>query len=114
MSDTELLREAARHIRYLAGPPTEWGMDSDDWVTFEVYEDQPKGFRRLIGRSRRPVRALHVAAWNPRVAHLVADLLESEAAHHDDDPSFGRGTVPLCDTWPHAVAIARALSAKES
>ena len=45
---------------------------------------------------------------DPRWA-AVADLLDNEARLHADDPSFDQGTDPLCDTWPHALRVARAL-----
>lgn len=115
MSDTELLREAARRIRETAdaATPGPWtNLDRGDRLIhlreddeFDYVVDEPMSHEG---------NADHIALWHPGTAHLVADLLESEAAHHDGDPSFGRGAVPLCDTWPHAVAIARALSAKEA
>lgn len=73
----DLLRRAAAHIRYLAGPPVEWDADSPDWETWEIREQDHRGWwSRLIGRTRRPTRALHVAAWDPKVAHHVAAMLD--------------------------------------
>lgn len=80
MTDTSRFRRTAAHIRYLAGAPTAWDADSDDWDIWEVRERDRRGWwSRLIGRTRRPTRALHIAAWNPATAHLVADLLDCAA-----------------------------------
>lgn len=54
-------------------------------------------------------QAQHIALWHPGLAPLVAAFLEAEADHHADDPSFERDTDPLCDAWPHVMAISRAL-----
>lgn len=98
-TQTDLLRRAADHIRYLAGDPVTWDADSTDWETWEVREQDKRGWwSRLIGRTRRPTRALHVAAWDPRTAHLVADWLESAAVDAEQIGADFR-----------AVAVARAL-----
>lgn len=115
-----LLRRAAAHIRYLAGDPVEWGMGSHDWVNFEVYEDEPKGWvRKLIARTLfRPTRAMHVAAWDPKAAHLVADWLESASDLHEP-PNRPPGCQWCADEdWPcadmrHAEAVARAVLGEE-
>lgn len=104
---SELLRRAAAHVRYLAGDPVEWDMDSHDWVNFEVYEDEPEGWvRKLVARTLgRPTRAMHVAAWDPKVAHLVAAWLEAVAKQEEYTMAeFGYRTAPA-----EALAAARAL-----
>jgi len=111
MSDTDLLREAATRIRYLAGPPVDWDADSHDWDVFEVREQDERGwFSRLIGRSRRPLRALHVAAWDPKVAHLVADMLACAASLDPSDrETVALGRCGMCGT-AHLTDIALALT----
>lgn len=82
MTPTEELRAAARHIRYLAGDPADWDMDSSDWKQFTVYEDH--GVRRTtVAVSPHPTRSVHIATWDPAAAHAVADLLDQHAGEHD-------------------------------
>ena len=106
----DLFRRAAAHARYLAGPPVEWDADSHDWDVFEVREQDERGWwSRLIGRSRRPLRALHVAAWDPRVAHLVADMLACAASLDPPErETVARDQCGMCGD-SHLENIARAL-----
>ena len=117
MPDADLLRRAAAKARETAKAATpnvcpDWtwlavrhvarncdlecpthGDDHEKCNQWDRYDDSP-----------------HMTLWHPGVALAVADLLESEAAHHADDPSSD----PLCDTWPHAVGIARALLGEDT
>jgi len=107
MSDTDLLREAAARVRETAtaAAPGPWHMDEGQ----RIYAEDGAYVTSPWTNDERDDDLDHIALWHPGVALAVADLLDSEATHHVDDPSFERDTDPLCDTWPHAVRIARAL-----
>lgn len=127
MSDhAALLCRAAAHARETAKAATT--------VPWAIWDDLPDHGYTTVGDAQgvltdelpfteecNPVahvyarhNATHIALWHPGVALAVAAWLESEAAHHADDPSFERGSDPLCDTWPHAVGIARALLGEDT
>ena len=133
MSDhADLLRRAAAKARETAKDTTEgpWRAALFDPATGNYPDPDEYGdtygcggvFPQRIGSPAvlatsgevRAANAQHIALWHPGVALAVADLLESEATHHADDPSFERGSDPLCDTWPHAVGIARALLGEDT
>lgn len=84
--------------------------DSHDWDTWEVRAQDRRGWwSRPIGRARRATVALHVAAWSPRTAHLVADMLACAA---DLDPAeretAARDQCGMCGA-SHLTEIARSL-----
>lgn len=57
----------------------------------------------VIGRLRHAADAVQ-AAGGP-LGPAIGALLRTEADLHADDPSFARGTAPLCEMWPHAVTL---------
>ena len=104
----DLLRRAAAHARYLAGDPADWDMDSDDWSRFTVYEDH--GIERTtIATSTHPTLSVHIATWNPAVAHLVADWLEHHALQHDAYECDEDNETNACP----ALAVARAITLED-
>lgn len=107
-AERDLIRRAAAHARYLAGPPVEWDADSPDWEGWEVREQDRHGWwSRLIGRTRRPTRALHVATWDPAAGHAAAALLDAinqgwgmwAPYHNPNEPGHG--------PWHAALVLAR-------
>ncbi len=109
MSD-DLLRRAADRVRYLAGDPDDWDADSHDWETWEVRAQDRRGWwSRPIGHTRRATVALHVAAWSPRTAHLVADMLAcASSVPERDRDGIAYDRCGTCGT-AHLTEIAQSL-----
>ncbi|MEU5853963.1 hypothetical protein ABZ799_01425 [Nocardiopsis dassonvillei] len=112
MSDTELLREAARRIRETANAAT--ANACPDWTWLAVrhiarncdLECPTHGDDyEACGRWDRYDDSPHISLWHPGVALAVADWLESEA------DLWGPSVEGAND---HAHRVARALSAKEA
>lgn len=77
MSDTELLREAARHIRETANAaaPGPWHMDEEQ----RIYADDGAYVTSPWTNDERDADLDHIALWHPGVAAAIADWLESTA-----------------------------------